>query len=117
MLARALAVAIRRDRLSRGIEQRGERLHRLSVAARKQDQREIVAQRREIAVAGENRRLQVAAGQRVALALGHPAREMKRDVRLSFYLHAEFALVVFVRARQILRRLVELWCLRPAARP
>ena len=86
-----------RDFLERAVEQRGKRLHRLSVAALADEhEREIVAQRREIAISGEQRGLQVAAGQRIALALRHSAGEMKRDVRLKFYLHAEIALVVFV---------------------
>jgi hypothetical protein len=69
----------------------------LSVApCANEHERKIVAQRCEIAVSGEQRRLQVTAGKRIALALGHSAREMKRDVRLKFYLHTEIALVVFI---------------------
>jgi hypothetical protein len=97
MLSCAFSVAVRRDFLERAIEQGGKRLHRLSVApCANEHEWEIVAQRREIAVSGEKRRLQVTAGKRIALALGHSAREMKRDVRLKFYLHAEIALVFFV---------------------
>ena len=70
MFAHAFAVAVGGDFLERAVEQSGKRLHRLSIAALADEhQREIVAQRREIAVAGEQRGLQVAAGQRVALAL------------------------------------------------
>jgi hypothetical protein len=40
--------------------------------------------------------MQITLGKRIALALGHSSCEMKRDVGLKFYLHAEIALVVLV---------------------
>ena len=117
MFPYALSVTVRRDLFERAVEQSGERLHRFSIARRANEhERKIVAQRRKIAVAGKNRRMQVALGKRIALALGLSAREMKRDVRLKFYLHAEVALVVFRLPRRILRLLAELCCPLQAAK-
>jgi hypothetical protein len=48
--------------------------------------------------------MQIIAGKRIELALGLSSREMKRDVRLHFCLHAEIALVVSVQTRCILTR-------------
>jgi hypothetical protein len=97
MLSYPLFVTVCGNGLKRAVEQPGKRLHRFfNAGVGNEHEREIVAKRREITVSGENRRLQIAAGQRVALVLGHPAREMKCDVRLGIYLHAKIALVVFV---------------------
>src|SRR5471032_551436 len=92
MLSDPVSVAVRRDVLQRAIDQPGQRLHRLSAASR-QNEREIVAQRAEVAISGKNRRLQIAAGQRGKFALGHSAGKMKRNMRLEFCLHAQIALI------------------------
>jgi hypothetical protein len=68
-------------------------------------EREIVAKRGEIPVSGENCGTQTALGVRVERAAGLPTREMKRDVRLKFCLHAKIALVVSVLIRNILHAL------------
>ncbi len=107
----------RRDRLDRTVEQPGKRLYRLSIAACSHEhQRKIIAKRGEIPVSGENCRMQIALGVRIERALGHPTREMKRDVCLTFYLHAKIALVVSILIRRIFTRWAELRCPRPAAK-
>ena len=90
-----LSITVRRDALQRTIEQSGKGLHRFCIAA---DQHEwkIVTQRREIPIFGKNCGMQVARGKHIDLALGHSPREMKRDMRLKFCLHAKIALVVSV---------------------
>ena len=84
MLAQAFAIIVRRDFFQRPVEQSRQRLHRLVAALAHKHERKIVAQRCEIAIAGKQRGPQFATGQRIALALGHPADEMKRNVGLMF---------------------------------
>ena len=89
------SITVCRNVPERAIDQSGKRLYRLSIAAcTHEHQRKIIAKRGEIPVSGENCRMQIALGVRIELALGHPAREMKRDVCLKFYLHAKIAFVV-----------------------
>ena len=83
-----------RDVVERAIDQSGKRLHRLAAAADQHD-REIIAQRREIAIAGEHGGLQIALGERVERAARDSAGEVKGDERLKFCLHVRFALTVF----------------------
>ena len=109
----AIGIAVGSDRLQRAIDQPGQRLHRLLVVAH-QHERIVVAQRGEIAVSGENRRMQIAAGKRGELTLRQPAGEMKRDVRLKFCLHAEIASFQFKLAVSSRARL-NFACPRPAA--
>jgi hypothetical protein len=70
-------------------------LHRFWIATH-QHERKIITQRREIPVFCKNGGKQIALGKGISFALGHFPREMKRDMRLKFYLHADIALAVSV---------------------
>src|SRR5208282_5067576 len=88
-----------RDGGERAIEQSGQRLHRLAVAAAAdQDERKIITQRREIAIAGEHSGLQIALGERTERAARDSSGEVKCDERLKFCLHVRFALTVFAKS-------------------